>query len=82
MANNQYQKHKDRIQKEASERNQNLSEEKSKKNEKKTFERYQNLTEEEEKKLQYHRKCNKNVIKRKKKKLVDYRRNYYIPQNK
>ena len=70
MANNYYQKHKDRIQKEASERYQNLSEEKSKKNEKKTVERYQNLTEEEEeKKLQYHRKCNKNVIKRKKKKV-------------
>ena len=55
MLNNYYQKHKERLQKEAHERNQNLSEEGKGKIRKKARERYQNFTEEEkEKRHQYY----------------------------
>ena len=48
MVNNYYQKHTERLRKEASERYQNLSEEeKDKRQKKKARERYQNFTEEE-----------------------------------
>ena len=46
----EYQKHKERLQKEARERYQNLSEEEKEKRRRKARERYQNLTEEENKK--------------------------------
>ena len=50
MTQEYYQKHKERLQKEARERYQNLSEEEKEKRRRKARERYQNLTEEENKK--------------------------------
>ena len=72
MVNNYYQKHKERLRKEARERYQNLSEEEKDKRRKKTRERYQNFTDEEKekKKHQYYLES--------KKKLPDYRREYYL----
>ena len=55
MVNKYYQKHKEKLQKEAHERYQNLSEDEKDKKAKKTQERYQNFTEEEkEKRCQYY----------------------------
>ena len=40
---------------------------------------YQNFAEKEkEKKCQYYRKCNKNLSKEQKQRVVEYGRNYYI----
>ena len=50
MTQEYYQKHKERLQKEARERYQNLSEEEKEKRRRKAQERHQNLTEEENKK--------------------------------
>ena len=50
MTQEYYQKHKERLQKEARERYQNLSEEEKEKRRRKAREIYQNLTEEENKK--------------------------------
>ena len=76
MTSNYYQKHKEKLPKEAP---QNLSEEEKGKMSRKTWKRYQNLTEEEkEKTLHYHRECNKNLSEEQKKKVGQYRRNYYI----
>ena len=47
MTNSYYQRHKERLQKEALERYQNVSEKEKEKRRKKDWERYQNLTEEE-----------------------------------
>ena len=80
MTTNYHQKHKEKLWKEARERYQNLSQQKKIKGEKKQ-ERYQNLTE-EEKKLQYHCERNKNLTGNQKKKVVEYRINYYIRHNK
>ena len=56
---------------------------KRKKRPKKAGERYQSFTEEEkEKKRQYYCKRNKNLSKKQKRKLIEYRRNYYIRHNK
>ena len=56
MVNKYYQKNKEKLQKEARERYQNLSEEEKEKRQKMARDRYQNLSEEErEKKHQYHR---------------------------
>ena len=56
MTNNYYQKHKERLRKEALEiseaRDQNLSEEEKDKARKKVLERYQNLTEEKKRKTE------------------------------
>ena len=55
MVNKYYQKHKEKLQKEARERYQNLSEEEKDKRRKKARERYQNFTEEEKvKRCQYY----------------------------
>ena len=55
MVNKYYQKHKEKLQKEAHERYQNLSEDEKDKKAKKAQERYQNFTEEEkEKRCQYY----------------------------
>ena len=71
MVNNYYQQHKERLQKEAYERNQILSKEGKGKIRKKARERYQSFTEEEkEKRPQYYLQ--------RKKKLPDYRRNYHL----
>ena len=73
MTNNHYQKHKERLWKEARERYQNFSE--VEKYENKVREIYQNLTEEG--------KGKKSVIKiffMKKQKLVEYSENYYLTQ--
>ena len=56
MANSNYQKHEEKLWKEACGRYQNLSKEEKNKKQKKAQERYQNLTEE-----QYHREHNKNL---------------------
>ena len=75
MINNYYQKHKERLPKEARETNQNVSEEEKDKRRKKARERYQNFTEEEKaKRPQYYLE--------RKKKLPDYRRNYYLAHKK
>ena len=50
MTNNYYQKHKEKLQKEAREKYQNLSEEEKDKRGKKARDRYQNLSEEEKEK--------------------------------
>ena len=50
ITNNYYQKHKERLRKEAREKYQNLSEEEKGKSQKETREGYQNLTEEEKEK--------------------------------
>ena len=50
ITNNYYQKHKERLRKEAREKYQNLSEEENGKSQKETQEGYQNLTEEEKEK--------------------------------
>ena len=55
MVNKCYRKHKERLQKEARERYQNLSEEETDRKSKKARERYQNFTQ-EEKERQYYRK--------------------------
>ena len=54
MVNKYYQKHKERLQKEAHERYQNLSEDEKDKKAKKAREKYQNFTEEEKKRCQYY----------------------------
>ena len=55
MVNKYYQKHKEKLQKEAHERYQNLSEDEKDKKAKKAQERYQIFTEEEkEKRCQYY----------------------------
>ena len=71
MTNNYYLKQKQKFQKEARERYQDLSEEEKEKRGKKARERfyrkfYQNFTEEEEQKQ----------------KLAEYRRNFYLTRNK
>ena len=50
ITNNYYQKHKERLRKEAREKYQNLSEEEKGKSQKEAREGYQNLTEEEKEK--------------------------------
>ena len=75
MVNNYYQKHKDGLPKEACERFQNLSEEVKVKRRKKAREGYQNFTEEERvKRRQYYLEG--------KKKVPDYRQNYYLTHKK
>ena len=70
MVNTYFQKHEERLRKEARERYQNLSEEEKHEIRKKVRERYQNFTEEEkEKRYQYYLE--------RKKKLPVYRRNDY-----
>ena len=71
MTNNYYQKHKENLQIEASERYQNLSEKDVWR--KKARERYQNLTEEEKEKRR-----DKNLSEEQKQKLVVYRTSYYL----
>ena len=62
MVNKYYQKHKERLQKEARERYQNLSEEEKDKRRKKTRVRYQNFIEEEkEKRRQYYQERKKKL---------------------
>ena len=72
MVNKCYRKHKERLQKEARERYQNLSEEERDRKSKKARERYQNFTQ-EEKGRQYYQKL--------KQKLPEYR-NYYLTHKK
>ena len=73
---NKYQKHKERLWKEARERYQTLSEEeKDKKQKKQPWERYQNSTKaEKEKQHHYYQECTQ--------KLPEYRRNYYSTHKK
>ena len=56
---------------------ESLSEEENDKRQKKARERYQNFTEEENKK-----RHNKNLSEEQKKKLAEYRRNYYLAHKK
>ena len=78
MTNTYYQKHQEKLQKEARERYQNLSEEEKDKRQKKARDRYQNLSEEKEKKCQYHCEHNKTLSEEEKQKQVEYMRNYYL----
>ena len=71
MTNNYYQKHKERLWKEARERYQNLSEEKKDKRRKNTREKYQNPTNEEKEK-----RCKKNFSGKKMQNLVEYTQNH------
>ena len=67
MPTGYYQKNKERLQKEACERYQNLLKEEKKKKQKYSCERYQNLFEEgKEKKRQYYREHHENLPKDKK----------------
>ena len=70
MVNKYYQKHKEKLRKEAHTRCQNLSEEENDKRRKKARERYQNFTEEEKQKShQYYEEH---------KQLPEQRRRYYL----
>ena len=69
MVNKYYKKNKEKLQKEARERYQNLSEEEKEKRRKKASGRYENLSEENEKR-QYHRD------------QVEYMKNYYLAHKK
>ena len=63
MVNKYYQKQREKLQKEARERYQNLSEEKKDKRQKKARERYQNFTEEEkEKRRQYYQNISRSYL--------------------
>ena len=75
MTNKYYQKHKEKLQKEAHKRC--LSKEEKDKSQKKTRERYQNLTEEEKEKRR-----NKNLSAEKEQKLVEDRSSYYLTHKK
>ena len=75
MTSNYYQKHKEKLRKEARERYQNVSEKGKDKRQKKAGDRYQNLSEEE-------RECNKNNSEEEKEKEVKYMRNYYLAHKK
>ena len=77
MTTNYYQIHKEKLQKEARERYQNLPEEEKNKRLKKAREWYQNLTKEEKEKS-----CNKDLSEEQKQKLVECRGNYYLTHNK
>ena len=66
MTTNYYQKHKEKLRKEARERCQNLSEEEKDKKRKQIRERYQNFNKEEKEK-----KNSKNLSEEKKKKLAE-----------
>ena len=62
MVNSYYEKHKEKLQKEASKIFQNLSEEKKDKRQKKARERYQTFTEEEKNEsILFRRRKRKNV---------------------
>ena len=75
MVNNYYQKHKERLPKEARETNQNISGEEKDERRKKARERYQHFTEKEkEKRHQYYLE--------RKKKLPSYRRSHYLAHKK
>ena len=75
MVNNYYQKHEERLRKEAREKYQNLSEKENGKRQKMTRERCQNFTEEEkETRCQHYQEH--------KKKLPEYRNNYYLTHKK
>ena len=74
MVNNYYQKHKEKIWKEARERYKNIFEEGKNIRQRKAQERYQDFTEEEKEK-----RCNKNLSEEQKKKLAEYSGNYYLP---
>ena len=83
MINNYYQKHQERLWKEARKNIKTFSEKKKTKGQKKVRERYRNLTEKQKgKKLKYHRELNKNLSEEQKKKLDEYRINYHITHNK
>ena len=57
MANKYYEKHKERLRKEAREKYQNISEEEKDKRQKRVQERYQNLPKEQKQKLLQYMKC-------------------------
>ena len=71
MANNFYQKHRERLRKKAHERYQNISEEEKDNSQKNTNERYSNFTEEEK---ENRWEC----YQERKQKLPKYRRNCYL----
>ena len=71
---NKCQKHKERLLKEANERYQDFSAEEKDERLRKAQERYQNFTREKKKRGQYYQEH--------KKKLPDYRRNYYLAHKK
>ena len=73
MVNKYCQKLKERLRKEALGTYQNLSEEGKDKRGKSAWKRYQNITEEVKERGQYYQE--------RKKKLPDYRRNYYLSRN-
>ena len=73
MTNKYYQKHKEKLWKEAREKYQNISKEENDKRQRRP-ETYQNLSEEEkEKKCQYHCNYNKNLSEEQKQKQVEFR---------
>ena len=77
MVNNYYQKRNQRLRKEPCERYENLSKEEKHKIQKKAQERYKNFAEEvkgNRKRHKYYLEC--------KKKLPDYRRNFYLAHKK
>ena len=75
MVNKYYQRNKEKLQKEAREKYQNLSEEEKDKKHKYARERQQNFTEEEKEKSRHYYQEHK-------RKLPEYRRNYYLAHNK
>ena len=83
MKNSYYQKHKERFRKEARKKYQNLSEQEKNKGKKRPKKGVKILlNKKQEKNCQYHLEGNKNLSEEERKKLVEYRRNYYITNNK
>ena len=75
MKNSYYQKHKEKY--------QNLSEQEKNKGKKRPKKGVKILlNKKQEKNCQYHLEGNKNLSEEERKKLVEYRRNYYITNNK
>ena len=75
MTNNHYKKNKEKLQKEALERYQNLSDGEREKRRKNGREKYQNLSKAEKEK-----RHKENLSEGKKKEVVEYRRNFYLTQ--
>ena len=74
MVNRYYQKHKEKLRKEARERYQNLSEVEK-------YKRQKKIREEKERQLQY-RDRNKNLSEEEKEKKIEFTRNYYLAHKK
>ena len=84
MVHKYYQKHKEKVRKEACEKYQNLFEDEKEKNEKWPREDIKIFMQkkEKEKKRQYYHERNKNLSDKEKEKKAEHMRNYYLAHKK